>query len=123
MKVPILKLGRYLIATIQESPTDTDLQELKTGLSEKVGLLHSRGVVVDVTALDVMDSFSTRMLRDIAQMTRLRGAETVIAGINPDVAFTMVQLGLGLAGIATALDLEEGLIYLEEKLKAGDDAG
>lgn len=119
MKVPILKLGRYLIASVQEALTDVDLQGLKNELSDEVGRYQARGVIVDVTALDVMDSFSTRMLRDIAQVTRLRGAETVIAGIQPEVAFTMVQLGLGLEGVTTVLDLEEGLAYLEKRLKAG----
>jgi rsbT antagonist protein RsbS len=72
---------------------------------------------VDVTAMDVMDSFASRTLRDIAQMIRLRGAETVIVGIQPEVAFAMVQLGMTLEGVAAALDLEEGLAYLIEKFK------
>lgn len=121
MKVPILKLGPYLIASVQESLTDADLLTLETELSQKVGQFGSRGVVVDVAALDVMDSFSTRMLRDISQVTRLRGVETVITGIQPEVAFTMVQLGLRLNGVTTTLDLEESLAYLEARLKAKDD--
>jgi len=79
---------------------------------EQVGKFRSRGVIMDVTALDVMDSFACRSLRDIAQMIKLRGAETVMVGIQPEVAFTMVQLGLTLDGVVTALDLEEGLAYL-----------
>jgi rsbT antagonist protein RsbS len=121
MRVPILKLGPYLIASVQESLTDADLLTLETELSQKVGQFGSRGVVVDVAALDVMDSFSTRMLRDISQVTRLRGAETVITGIQPEVAFTMVQLGLRLNGVTTTLDLEDSLAYLEARLKAKDD--
>lgn len=121
MKVPILKLGPYLLASVQESLTDADLLTLETELSQKVGQFGSRGVVVDVAALDVMDSFSTRMLRDISQVTRLRGVETVITGIQPEVAFTMVQLGLRLNGVTTTLDLEESLAYLEARLKAKDD--
>jgi len=70
---------------------------------------------MDVTALDVMDSFACRTLRDLAHMIRLRGAETVIVGIQPEVAFTIVQLGLALDGVVTALDLEEGLAYLDRK--------
>ena len=120
MKVPVLELGKYLIASVQGSLTDADLVELSSELSEKVGRYRARGVVIDVTTLDVMDSFATRMLRDIAQMARLRGAETVIAGIQPDVAFAMVQLGLGLEGVSTCLDLEEGLAFLEKRLKAGN---
>jgi rsbT antagonist protein RsbS len=70
-------------------------------------------VIVDVTAVDVMDSFACRTLRDVAMMIALRGAETVVVGIQPEVAFSMVQLGSTLEGVVTALDLEEGLAYLE----------
>src|SRR5437879_10497341 len=117
MQVPILKQGPYLIATVQSALTDEDLKELRNVLVEKVGHLRSRGVIVDVTALDVIDSFATRTLRDVAHMIRLRGAETVIVGIQPEVAFSMVKLGLSLEGVATALDLEEGLAYLDRKVK------
>ena len=118
MAVPILKQGPYLIATIQSALTDTDLVQLRDALVGKVGSYRSRGVIVDVTALDVLDSFASRTLRDLAHMIRLRGAETVIVGIQPEVAFTMVRLGLTLEGVATALDLEEGLFYLNEKLSS-----
>jgi rsbT antagonist protein RsbS len=117
MAVPILKQGPYLIASVQSALTDADLLELRNALVEKVGRFRSRGVIVDVTALDVMDSFASRTLRDIAHMIRLRGAETVIVGIQPEVAFTMVQLGLTLEGVATALDLEEGLAFLDREGK------
>src|SRR6266436_9973590 len=117
MEVPILKQGPYLIASVQSALTDADLLQLRDGLVEKVGRFRSRGVIVDVTAMDVMDSFASRMLRDIAHMIRLRGADTVIVGIQPEVAFAMVQLGLRLEGVAPALDLEEGLAYLNEKFK------
>lgn len=117
MAVPILKHGNYLIASIQAALTDADLFELRDTLVEQVGRFRARGVVVDLTALDVVDSFGVRMLCDIAQMTRLRGAETVIVGIQPDVAFSMVQFGLSLTGVATALDLEEGLAYLDRGTK------
>src|SRR5207244_2801900 len=80
---------------------------------DRVGQFRSRGVIIDVTVLDVIDSFATRMLRAIAHMLKLRGAETVIVGIQPDVAFAMVQLGLTLEGVGTSLDLEEGLAYLD----------
>ena len=118
MAVPILKQGPYLIATIQSALTDSDLVQLRDALVGKVGSYRSRGVIVDVTALDVLDSFASRTLRDLAHMIRLRGAETVIVGIQPEVAFTMVRLGLTLEGVATALDLEEGLFYLNEKLRS-----
>jgi rsbT antagonist protein RsbS len=112
VSVPILKQGGVLIVSIQAALTDNDLLQLKDELAEKVGRFRSHGVVIDVTALDVMDSFATRTLRGIAEATRLRGAETVIVGIQPEVALAMVQLGLALDRIDTALDLEEGLDLL-----------
>jgi rsbT antagonist protein RsbS len=115
MAVPILKQSPYLIATIQSALSDADLLSLRDSLTEQVGRFRSRGVIVDVTALDVLDSFASRTLRDIAYMVRLRGAETVIVGIQPEVAFAMVQLGITLEDVATALDLEEGLAYLDKK--------
>ena len=117
MEVPILKQGLYLIASIQAALSDIDLVHLRDALAEKVGKFRARGVIVDVTVLDVMDSFASRTLRDLAHMTRLRGAETVIVGIQPEVAFAMVQLGLTLEGVDTALDLEEGLLFLDKKTK------
>ena len=116
MEVPILKQGSILIATVQSALTDADLEQLRDALVEKVMRFRSRGAIVDVTALDVLDSFATGTLSDLAQMVRLRGAETVIVGIQPDVAFAMVHMGLTLQGIATALDLEEGLDYLHGKI-------
>ena len=124
MEVPILRQGQYLIASIQSALTDADLSHLREALIAQVGRSRCRGVIVDVTALDVMDSFAVRTLRDIAHMARLRGAETVIVGIQPEVAFTMVQLGLTLEGVATALDLEEGLAFLDRGAKKiGRDVG
>ncbi|HKV04296.1 MAG TPA: STAS domain-containing protein [Candidatus Acidoferrales bacterium] len=120
MEVPILKQGEFLIATFQAALSDEDLNQLRGGLLQQVVKLRSRGVIVDVTAMDVMDSFASRTLREIAHMIRLRGAETVIVGIQPEVAFAMVQLGMTLEGVATALDLEEGLAYLVEKFKSTD---
>jgi rsbT antagonist protein RsbS len=115
MAVPILKQGDILIATIQAALSDRDLVELRDELAERVGRLRTRGVVIDVTALDVLDSFATRTIRGIVYTTKLRGAETIVVGIQPEVAFAMVQLGLSLEGIATALDLEEGLAQLRAK--------
>lgn len=112
MSVPILKQGDVLIASIQSALTDQDLIELRENFAEKIGRFRTRGVIIDVTALDVLDSFATRTLRGIAYVAKLRGATTVVVGIQPEVAFAMVQLGLSLEGIATALDLEEGLDFL-----------
>lgn len=123
MEVPILKQGLYLIASIQAALSDVDLLHLRDALAEKVGKYRARGVIVDVTVLDVMDSFASHTLRDLAHMTRLRGAETVIVGIQPEVAFAMVQLGLTLEGVDTALDLEEGLAFLDKKTKRRTSRG
>lgn len=121
MKVPILKQGDYLIASVQSVLTDTDLLQLRDDLAKQVGKFRSRGVIIDVTILDVMDSFAVRTLRTITHITKLRGAETVIVGIQPEVAFAMVQLGLTLVGVATALDLEEGLVCLNQRTKGMGD--
>lgn len=118
MQVPILKQGPYLIATIQSALTDADIVQLRDALVDQVGRYRSLGVIIDVTALDVMDSFATGTLQDVAHMVRLRGAETVIVGIQPDVAFAMVQMGLKLEDVATTLDLEEGLAYLTRSTKS-----
>jgi rsbT antagonist protein RsbS len=110
--VPILKQGDALVASIQAALMDRDLVQLRDDIADQVGRFRSRGVIIDVTALDVLDSFATRTLRSIAYMAKLRGASTVVVGIQPDVAFAMVQLGLSLDGVATMLDLEEGLAHL-----------
>jgi rsbT antagonist protein RsbS len=115
--VPILKQGDTLIASVVSALSDQDLVELRDSLAHKIGTSRARKVVIDVTALDVLDSFATRTLRAMAYTARLRGADTVIVGIQPDVAFAMVQLGLTLDGISTALDLEEGLALLARKRK------
>jgi len=113
MRVPILKHRDYLMASIQSALSDEELIQLRDDLARQVGLYRSRGVIIDVTVLDVIDSFATRTLRAIGYMLKLRGAETVIVGIQPEVAFAMVQLGLTLEGVGAALDLEEGLAYLD----------
>jgi rsbT antagonist protein RsbS len=112
MPVPILKQGDVLIASIQAALLDRDLVQLRDDIADQIGKFRSRGVVIDVMALDVLDSFATRTLRSIAYTAKLRGARTVVVGIQPEVAFGMVQLGLSLDGVATALDLEEGLAYI-----------
>ncbi len=123
MAVPILKQGDYLIASIQAALTDADLLQLQDNLVNGIGRFRSRGVIVDVTALDVMDSFATRTLLNIAHTIKLRGAETVIVGIQPEIAFAMVQLGLTLDGVATTLDLEEGLVLLNRRVRDGANRG
>jgi rsbT antagonist protein RsbS len=116
MPVPILKQGAILIATVQAALSDSDTERLRYDLMERVSRFRAQGIIVDVTAIDVMDSFAARSLRTIAHMTRLRGAATVIVGLSPEVAFAMVQLGLAFDDMNTALDLEEGLALLNRQL-------
>jgi rsbT antagonist protein RsbS len=123
VQVPILKQGSYLIATIQSALTDADLLQLRDELTTRVGRFRSLGVVIDVTVLDVMDSFAVRTLRSTVHILKMRGAETVIVGIQPEVAFAMVQLGVTLDREATALDLEEGLVFLDRQIKGGNRHG
>ena len=111
LRVSILTQGSYLIAAIHTALDDSQLTRFQHDLIELIGEQRARGVVIDVAALDVLDSFGSRTLRDIARMGRLRGAETIIVGIAPELALSMVRLGLDL-DLPTALDLEEGLAYL-----------
>ena len=111
--VSILRQGRYLIASVHTALDDTEMMRFQEDLIEQIGRFRSRGVIIDVAALDVLDSFGSRTLRTIAEMARLRGAATVIVGIQPDVAFAMVALGMGTGTVDTALDLEEGLAHLD----------
>ncbi len=117
MQVHILKQGHYLIVSLQTALADVDLAKLCDDLTEQVGIFRSKGVIIDVTVADVMDSFAVRTLRSLANMLKLRGAEIVIVGISPDVALAMVRLGLTLKNVPTALDLEEGLDFLDQQLK------
>ena len=116
--VSILRQGSYLIASIHTALDDSQMVRFQRDLVDQIGRHRSRGVIIDVAALDVMDSFGSHTLRNIAEMARLRGARTVIVGIQPDVAFAMVQLGMGTGAVHTALDLEEGLAYLDATVHA-----
>lgn len=121
MAIPILKQGPYLIASMQSEVGDADLIRLREDLARQVGDVRARGLVVDVTTIDVMDSFTIRTLLEVVQIGKLRGVDAVIVGIQPEVAFAMVQLGLLLDGVATALDLEEGLALLQRRMGGGAD--
>ena len=114
--VSILRQGSYLIASIHAALDDSQMIRFQEDLIQQIGRYRSRGVIIDVAALDVLDSFGSRTLRNIAEMARLRGALTAIVGIQPDVAFAMVQLGMGTGSVHTSLDLEEGLSYLDSRI-------
>ncbi|HET7399993.1 MAG TPA: STAS domain-containing protein [Intrasporangium sp.] len=119
--VSIMRQGSYLIASVHTALDDGQMVRFRTDLIEQIGRYRSRGVIIDVAALDVLDSFGSRTLGTIAEMARLRGAVTVIVGIQPDVAFAMVELGMGVGAVPTALDLEEGLELLDRRV--GDARG
>lgn len=110
--VPILVQGDYLVASVQASLSDSDLVALRDRINAMVTARRSAGVILDVTGLDVVDSFAVHTLQAMARMVALRGAVTVVVGIRPDVAFSMVQWGLSLSPIATAIDLDAGLDFL-----------
>ena len=110
--VSILRQGPYLIASIHTALDDSQMVRFQKDLIQQIGQHRSSGVIIDVAALDVLDSFGSRTLSNIAEIARLRGAITVIVGIQPNVAFAMVELGMDASALDTALDLEAGLAYL-----------
>jgi rsbT antagonist protein RsbS len=113
MLVSILRQRSYLIASIHEALDDGEFVRFQEELVDQIGKVRASGIIIDVAALDVIDSFGSRALQNLARMARLRGAETVVVGIQPMVAFTMVRLGMLLDDLHTALDLEEGLDRLD----------
>jgi rsbT antagonist protein RsbS len=113
VSVAILRQGDYLIASIQGDLTDGQVLALRDDLAERVGQYRARGLIVDVAALDVIDSFVARSLRSIAITAALRGAATVVVGIQPDVAIAMVQFDLDLAPLLAALDLDGAITLLD----------
>ena len=110
--VSILRQGDTLVASVHTALDDSEMVRFQNDLVRQIGEHRARGVIIDVAALDVIDSFASRTLRSIADIARLRGAVTVIVGIQPEVAFSMVRLGMGMGDVPTSLDLEEGLAYL-----------
>jgi rsbT antagonist protein RsbS len=123
VSVAILRQRDYLIASIQADLSDRQVLAFRDELAERVGRDRARGVIVDVTALDVIDSFVARSLRSIAVTARLRGAETIIVGIRPDVAIAMVQFDLNLEPLRATLDLDEAVQLLDNGTRDGVDAG
>ena len=123
MSVAILRQGAYLIASIQSDLSDSEVIELRHKLSELVGSYRTRGIVIDVAALDVIDSFVARSMRGIVLTARLRGAETVIVGIQPDVAIAMVQFRLNLEPLRVALDLDAAITLLDRLTRRDTEDG
>jgi rsbT antagonist protein RsbS len=115
-RIPILKMGEYLLVTIQVDMHDRLALTLQDDLTTQIVKHRSRGVLIDISTLEMVDSFIGRMLGSIASMARLLDAETVVVGMQPSVAITLVELGLSLQGIRTALDVEKGMVTLKSSI-------
>jgi rsbT antagonist protein RsbS len=112
-RIPILKMGDYLLVTIQVDMHDQLALTLQEDLTERISHTGAHGVLIDISSLEVVDSFIGRMLANIAGMARVLDAETVVVGMQPAVAITMVELGLSLPGVRTALNVERGMALLQ----------
>lgn len=121
--IPILKLGPFLLVTIQVDMHDRLAMNLQEDLTERVASTHARGVLIDISAITMVDSFIGRMINNIANMTRILDAQTVLVGMQPAVAITLVELGLSLQGIQTALNIEKGMDLLKSSLRLAGDYG
>jgi len=118
-KIPILRMGEFLLVTIQIDMHDQLALKLQDDLSSTICRNASKGVLIDISSLEMVDSFIGRMVADISGMGRILGAETVLVGMQPAVAITLVELGLSLPGVATALNVERGMALLRQKIDAG----
>lgn len=121
-RIPILKMGEFLLVTIQVDMHDRLALALQDDLTSRIVKHRSRGVLIDISALEMVDSFIGRMLGTIASMSSLLDAETVVVGMQPSVAITLVELGLSLKGIRTALDVEKGMATLQSAVSGRQDA-
>jgi rsbT antagonist protein RsbS len=115
-KIPILKMGRFLLVTVQVDMHDQLAMQLQDDLTNRIVADRARGVLIDISSLEVVDSFIGRMISNIAAMARVLDAETVVVGIQPAVAITLVELGLSLEGVRTALNIDRGMALLQERL-------
>ena len=122
-RIPILKLGRALLVTVQVDMHDRLATALEEDLSAKIISTRARGVLIDISGLDIVDSFMGRMLDNIAAVSRMLDAETVVVGMRPAVAITLVELGLELNGVKTALNVERGMALLQTRLDDVTDEG
>jgi rsbT antagonist protein RsbS len=121
-KIPILRMGEFLLVTIQVDMHDQLALKLQDDLSNAIQKYASRGVLIDISSLEMVDSFIGRMVADISGIGKILGAETILVGMQPAVAITLVELGLSLPGVATALNVERGMALLRRKIDAdGDD--
>ncbi len=117
-KIPILRMGQYLLVTIQVDMHDQLAMQLQDDLTERIVSARARGVLIDISALEIVDSFIGRMISNIALMARVLDAHTVVVGMQPAVAITLVELGMSLQGVSTALNVDRGMALLRERLAA-----
>jgi|SRR5690349_17934385 rsbT antagonist protein RsbS len=122
-RIPILKMGSCLLVTIQVDMHDRLAMALQDDLTERIAATKASGVLIDISALEIVDSFIGRMLANIAAMARVLDARTVVVGMRPAVAITLVELGLELPGVATALDVEKGLVLIQQSATAAGMIG
>jgi rsbT antagonist protein RsbS len=115
-KIPILKMGSFLLVTIQVDMHDRLAMQLQDDLTERIVSARARGVLIDISSLEVVDSFIGRMISNIAAMARVLDAETVVVGMQPAVAITLVELGLSLEGVRTALNVDKGMALLQQRV-------
>jgi rsbT antagonist protein RsbS len=115
-KIPILKMGKFLLVTIQVDMHDRLAMQLQDDLTDRIVKTRARGVLIDISSLEVVDSFIGRMISNIAGMARVLDAETVVVGMQPAVAITLVELGLSLEGVRTALNVDKGMALLQRRL-------
>ncbi|HEY2736474.1 MAG TPA: STAS domain-containing protein [Polyangiales bacterium] len=121
-RIPILRMGSFLLVTIQVDMHDQLAMQLQDDLTDRIVKTRARGVLIDISSLEIVDSFMGRMLANIALMAKVLDAQTVLVGMKPAVAITLVELGLSLPGIRTALDVEKGMELLEQCLRDADEA-
>src|ERR1700720_1423096 len=120
-QIPILKIGDCLLVSIQVDMHDRLAMALQDDLTNKIVATHARGVMIDISALEIVDSFIGRMLNNIAAMSRILDAVTVVVGMQPAVAITLVELGLGLTGVKTALNVDKGLALIRRLIDGGEN--
>ena len=115
-RIPILKMGEFLLVTIQVDMHDQLASALQDDLTNKISKVNAKGVLIDISSLDIVDSFIGRMLANTSAMARVLDAQTVVVGMQPAVAITLVELGLNLSGVHTALDVEKGMELLRRTI-------